>query len=88
MFDGVVPFDSQADTLGISSAYGGVLSSLEVVYTLTPKGGLIPPDDHRQDPLMAPEEGLKGSYIEREEVHAVYPKHKHLIAVEERTVTL
>ena len=37
---------------------------------------------------MATEGELRGSYIEREEVYAVYPKHKHLIAVEERTVTL
>jgi hypothetical protein len=34
------------------------------------------------------EEALQMAYIEREEVHAIYPKKKHQIAVEERTVYL
>ncbi|WVQ94322.1 hypothetical protein IAU59_001401 [Kwoniella sp. CBS 9459] len=46
---------------GISSAYGGVLSALEIVYTLTPldehgrgHGHEHENDGHRQDPFMAP----------------------------------
>jgi hypothetical protein len=33
-------------------------------------------------------EAMQMAYIEREEVHAIYPKRKHQIAVEERTVHL
>jgi hypothetical protein len=64
-----------------------VLSSLEVIYTLTPasKPGL--PADHHQDPLMV-DTIAKKSYVEREEVHAIYPKRRHLIAIEERRVDL
>lgn len=76
---------------GISSAYGGVLSALEIVYTLTPA---IDTNPH-QEPFMphildveATSAVVKGlTYIEREEVYAIYPKRKKLIAVEERTVT-
>ncbi|KAK6906924.1 hypothetical protein I203_100913 [Kwoniella mangroviensis CBS 8507] len=98
---------------GISSAYGGVLSALEIVYTLTPINDKN--QGHRQDPFMAASTmdqdedkrqgervnedeqvdakpsargGLKGRYIEREEVHAIYEKRKKWIAVEEREVSL
>ena len=63
-----------------------MLSSLEVVYTLTPVSKTGLPSDHRQDPLMV--DNTQKAYIEREEVHAVYPKGKHEIAIEERTVHL
>jgi hypothetical protein len=71
---------------GISSAFGGVLSALEVVYTLTPTDG------HRTDPLTA-EQALVGfesgvSYHEKEVVHGIYPTGKRLIATTERTVTI
>lgn len=39
---------------GISSAYGGVLSALEVIYTLTPVG-------HREDPLLPAKAGEAGA---------------------------
>jgi hypothetical protein len=58
-----------------------------VIYTLTPVTKSGPPADHRQDPLVD-EMASKKEYVEREEVLAIYPKRKHLIAVEERTVTL
>jgi hypothetical protein len=57
------------------------------MYTLTPISRTGLPSDHRQDPLMA-SEAMQMAYIEREEVHAIYPKRKHQIAVEERTVHL
>ncbi|KAK8861325.1 hypothetical protein IAR55_002144 [Kwoniella newhampshirensis] len=78
---------------GISSAYGGVLSALEIVYTLTPLD--VPKHDgHRQDPLMVSNnvtitgEELRGRYLEREEVHAIYEKRRKWIALEEREITL
>ncbi|ORY25249.1 Metallo-dependent phosphatase-like protein [Naematelia encephala] len=82
---------------GISSAYGGVLSALEIVYTLTPIDITKDRDrNHRQDPLMADHtdemyaEGLiKGHrYLEREVVTAIYAKKTKLLALEEREITL
>ncbi|WWC59955.1 uncharacterized protein I303_102518 [Kwoniella dejecticola CBS 10117] len=114
---------------GISSAYGGVLSALDIVYTLTPVKDRTEGKDtgHRQDPLMiasfdpsygtsakkadivkgeaerqidanenenentnasAETSALKGRFIEREEVHAIYEKRKKLIVVEEREISL
>ncbi|WVF66710.1 hypothetical protein IAT40_001452 [Kwoniella sp. CBS 6097] len=112
---------------GISSAYGGVLSALEIVYTLTPLGNdnkhPHEHDGHRQDPFMVEigpnnrsagagtdaasndhnkEEiepqaqagagssgtALKGRYLEREEIHAIYEKRKKWIALEEREILL
>jgi hypothetical protein len=77
---------------GISRAYGGVLSALEIVYTLHP---IRQPkhDGHRQDPFVAPavtsDEPIPGQrYVEREEVHAIYPNGRKLIAVEEQVITL
>lgn len=63
---------------GISSAYGGVLSALEVVYTLTP----------------SPAEAVRGSrkhggvkqLIERETVRAVYEGRTDVISQRERTL--
>ncbi|WRT65428.1 uncharacterized protein IL334_002371 [Kwoniella shivajii] len=99
---------------GISSAYGGVLSALEIIYTLTPINEKAN-DGHRQDPLMilaksdvpksevannlikgsesggsgqTVQQTLKGRYIEREEVHAIYEKRRKWIALEEREVVL
>ncbi|WVQ73890.1 hypothetical protein IAR50_003471 [Cryptococcus sp. DSM 104548] len=71
---------------GISSAYGGVLSALEVVYTLTPidEEGR----DHSQDPLLLSADKLKGRFLEREEVYAIYKHGKKQLAIEERKVTL
>jgi hypothetical protein len=71
---------------GISSAYGGVLSALEIIYTLTPKD-----KDHRADPLRPGEvqSVRKGeTYIEREEVYAIYPHAKTQIALEVREVVM
>lgn len=83
--------------IGISSAYGGVLSALEILYTLTPLE--THPPDHRQDPFLATsniterdqvvrtlKKGKK--YMEREEVYAVYEKRKDVIRIEEREVVL
>ncbi|AAW45082.1 hypothetical protein CNBL2140 [Cryptococcus deneoformans B-3501A] len=76
---------------GISSAYGGVLSALEIVYTLTPvdRRGR----DHSQDPLLLSTSsesiaGLKGRFVEREEVHAIYEHSRKWLALEEREVVL
>lgn len=73
---------------GISSAYGGVLSALEIVYTLTPIAS--PSHDHRQDPLLLQvAEPLVGErYVEREEVHAIYEKRRRTIAVVEREIVI
>ncbi|XAO26920.1 hypothetical protein I312_105761 [Cryptococcus bacillisporus CA1280] len=76
---------------GISSAYGGVLSALEIIYTLTAvdRRGR----DHSQDPFLFSTgsesmAGLKGRFIEREEVHAIYEKSRKWLALEEREVVL
>ncbi|KAL1410176.1 hypothetical protein Q8F55_004181 [Vanrija albida] len=78
---------------GISYAYGGVLSALEIIYSLTP----VPKDDsHRQDPFVAPANATDephvlhagGKYIEREEVNAIYVGHKKRIALEVRQIVL
>ncbi len=72
----------------MSYAYGGVLSALEIAYTLTPVPSAIP--DHRQDLFLAASADIKPGhkYIEREEVHAIYEKKRKLIAIEERDVIL
>jgi hypothetical protein len=67
---------------GISSAYGGVLSALEVIYTLTPVEG------HRDDPLQPPAIRAGEKYIEREEVYAVYQTGRKQLANEVREVTM
>jgi hypothetical protein len=78
---------------GISSAYGGVLSALEIVYTLHEIKPKTQPD-HRQDPLLASlsayvaQPVLGERYIEREEVHAIYPHGRTLIALEEKEIAL
>ncbi|ODO09337.1 hypothetical protein I350_02937 [Cryptococcus amylolentus CBS 6273] len=69
---------------GISSAYGGVLSALEVVYTLTPTDE----HDRSQDPLLLSTAVLKGRFLEKEEIHAIYQHGKKRLVVEEREVTL
>lgn len=70
---------------------GGVLSALEIVYTLTPvdRRGR----DHSQDPLLLSTSsesiaGLKGRFVEREEVHAIYEHSRKWLALEEREVVL
>ncbi|KAK4685445.1 hypothetical protein P7C73_g4704, partial [Tremellales sp. Uapishka_1] len=68
---------------GMSSAYGGVLSALEIDYTLTP---LSSRPDHRQDPLLAESIQPGQTYLEREVVSAIYENGKHVIAVEEKEV--
>ncbi|WVO17938.1 hypothetical protein L204_105636 [Cryptococcus depauperatus] len=75
---------------GISSAYGGVLSALEVIYTLTPVKNTHG-HNHKQDPLLLSTEhtsGLRGRFIEREEVHAIYDTKRKWITLEEREVLL
>ncbi|ORX36411.1 Metallo-dependent phosphatase-like protein [Kockovaella imperatae] len=67
---------------GISSAYGGVLSALEIIYTLSPTA---PNRIHHQDPLLLTQ-GTE--YVEREEVHAIYENRRRQLAVEERTIRL
>lgn len=85
---------------GISSAYGGVLSALEIIYTLTP----VPDEDddnngHREDPLAPDQQAQSpmevepllrqgGKYIEREEVYAIYEKHRQLLAREVQQIIL
>ncbi|TXT11029.1 hypothetical protein VHUM_01780 [Vanrija humicola] len=68
---------------GISYAYGGVLSALEIIYTLTPP--FAPPANGTDEPhvLRAGEK-----YIEREEVNAIYPTGKKRIALEVRQIVL
>lgn len=84
---------------GISYAYGGVLSALEIIYTLDPiKGGAGEMAAGQRPFVVAgasePEvEGLgvlvKGKeYNEREEVFAIYEHRKQKIADDKRVVTL
>lgn len=63
-------------TAGISSAYNGVLSALEIVYTLTPVKN------------AARSGTLRGTYIEREEVYAVYLRRRERIALVEQEVVV
>lgn len=76
-------------TSGISSAYGGVHSALEIIYTITPSNPQPKTPDHHQDPFtVATASSSASSHIEREEVYAVYPDKRDLIALEERDVKL
>lgn len=76
---------------GMSSAYGGVLSALEIVYSLTPHSSEKSHD--RQDPFLATPSAIGGllpghRYWEREEVHAIYERGRKVITVEERDLVL
>jgi hypothetical protein len=73
---------------GISSAYGGVHSALEISYTLRPSQKLPSSPDHHQDPFVADPDTTASttSYIEREEVYAIYPDSRVKIVTEEREV--
>ena len=76
---------------GISRAYGGILSALEIVYTLHPVKKAD--DGHRQDPFMTdpnvkPDLIPGERYWEREEVHAIYPSGRKLVAMREEEITL
>ena len=77
-----------ADTTGISSAYGGVLSALEIVYTLTPKEQAPKQPDLLQDPFSVVSDGLVAGqiYLEREEVHAIYEGRRQNMAIDEREI--
>jgi hypothetical protein len=73
--------------IGISSAYGGVLSALEIIYTLSPLPakrieGLATSTSALTELMV----GQK--YREREEVYAVYERKKVTITIEERDITL
>lgn len=79
---------------GMSRAYGGVLSALEIVYELYPTapaaGGH---DDHRQEPFAASSfnttaqsEGKR--YREKEVVTAIYEKKRKILAQVEQVIVL
>ncbi|CAK9786716.1 Metallo-dependent phosphatase [Cutaneotrichosporon oleaginosum] len=68
---------------GISYAYGGVLSALEIIYTLTPVDGV---GELSADGAHIFREGDR--YVEREEVYAVYQRGKKKIAVVEQQITI
>lgn len=70
------------DKAGISSAYGGVLSALEITYTLTPS---TKTPGHHQEPFR-PDAAALRTYVSREEVYAIYPHGKKLIKVDQRDV--
>lgn len=70
---------------GISSAYGGVLSALEIIYTLTP----IDTPLHGDENLLDGQRLVAGhKYKEQESVHAIYERKKVRIALEERELVL
>ena len=58
--------------VGISHAYGGVLSALSIDYTLTPLSTSSSPAETR--------------WLEREVVRALYPGRQHVLATEEREI--
>lgn len=60
--------------LGISHAYGGVLSALSINYTLTPLSDPSDTDDQKK-------------WTEREVVTALYMDHHDVLAVSEKEVT-
>jgi hypothetical protein len=59
-------------TIGISRAYGGVLSALSITYTLTP--------------LDKPPVASETRWKERETVVALYVDHEEVLAVDERVI--
>lgn len=80
---------------GISYAYGGILSALEIIYTLDPVKGGAGEMSASQQPFVGSDDIdsagvlVKGKeYHEREEVFAIYQDKKHKIADEKRIVTL
>jgi len=77
---------------GISHAYGGVLSALDIVYTLSPItdiGSASSASGSRQPgaKLMKEEKKKITSYLEREVITAVYPDKRVLLVSEEREVS-
>jgi hypothetical protein len=63
---------SVCDLIGISHAYGGVLSALSITYSLTP---------------LPPTEGGEARWKERETVVAVYPDRQDILADDAREIT-
>jgi hypothetical protein len=62
-----------------------VLSALEIIYTLTPRDR---PDHHRQEPFAAQMTVAGHTYVEREEVYAIYPDRREVIIVDQGDVIL
>ncbi len=74
---------------GMSSAYGGVLSALEITYSLHPlRSGRT--GGHPQDPFSPNSTalGTHATYWEREEVVAIYESGRQRLALQEGKVTL
>lgn len=67
----------------MSPAYGGILSALDVHYTITP----IEMDRSVAGTLTASLTRRK-RYLEKETIHAVYPHKRHHIHTTTREVTL
>jgi hypothetical protein len=60
---------------GISKAYGGVLSALEITYDLYEEAGEVKELDSEQE-ILSTEDGLRSStkFVEVEVVHALYAR--------------
>ena len=74
---------------GISSAYGGVLSALEIVYTLTPPGDseideTLPTISSRKKSTKGEERPAK--LVERETVRAIYEGRSEVLVKREMSI--
>lgn len=65
---------------GISPAYGGVLSALDVVYTLTPKYSRGSSDESQESTEST-------VYIETEKITAIYPGHRKVFVSQRREIS-
>lgn len=68
---------------GISKAYGGVLSALEIVYTLTPTSGA---EDDRAGGSKKGGAALPAKMTEKEVVTAIYGDNREVLVKRETLV--
>jgi hypothetical protein len=78
---------------GMSRAYGGVLSALEIVYELYPTADKIESGhgDHRQEPFVGTNSSALATskrYREKEVVTAIYEKKRKILAHVEQVIEL
>lgn len=71
---------------GISHAYGGVLSALDIQYSLTPINDYASMSSVTGTKRAAAMNPSKNRFLEREVIHAIYPSRRVLFVSEEREV--
>lgn len=73
---------------GISRAYGGTLSSLEILYTLIPRDELSKLESQTIPENLKDSNKVKNLWLEREIVSALYEDRKEVLVQSERFLDL